>query len=406
MRRAVCFVALAALAQDPAGTLEKAREGILPKLTRLPKMVCVETIDRRYFPREPDDAEPACEIIAQNRKKGRNRPKLGYTDRVRVAVTINGDREIYSWTGPEPPSYSVEDILHPGPIGTGAFASHLLDIFTNPAVQFRLVEERPEALEYGFRVPIESSRYLIRAGGDWLATGYSGSFRMARDSRNISQFTVETNELPPETSLCEISSVLEFSDGEGWFVPKTSTSHDVLRDASETDSVTTISDCQETAVLAPARQLSAGPALPANILLTLISNTPFDSDVTAAGDTISATIADAREERSKEKLEWLVGATVRGRITRVEHRKTTFQFSVAFETLDVKGAVSPFYAKLIHNPPFALFPVPEKSTLPPPSGYGRKDCSGAFLFDSRSAHFVLRAPFESKWLTIPPDAAN
>lgn len=103
---------------------------------------------------------------------------------------------------------------------------------------------------------------------------------------------------------------------------------------------------------------------------------------------------------------WLAGATVRGWITRVEHRKTTFLFSVAFETLDLKGVVSPFYAKLIHNSPFALFPVPEKSTSPRPSGHGRRDWSATFMFDSRASHYVFRASFESKWLTTAPDAAN
>ena len=408
MRQAVWLVALAAFAQDPAGTLERAREKILPRLTRLPKMICVETIDRRYFPRENQAGPaPACETIGLDRKRGRNAPRLGYTDRVRVAVTIVDGREIYSWTGAEPPSYSVEDILHPGPIGTGAFAGHLLDIFVNPAVQFRLLEEGSETLEYGFRVPIEGSRYSVRAGGEWVTTGYSGSFRIERGSQNIDRFTVQTNELPPETSLCETASILEFSAGTDWLVPKTGTTHDVMRDASETDSTTTIADCREATAPMPERQPTAGPALPPNILLSLAFNTPFDSDLTAAGDAISATIAEAHPEGSKDaKLAWLAGATVKGRITRVEHRQRSFLFSVAWETFEVNGVRSPFYAKLIHNAPFALVPVPEKSTFPPPSGHGRKDWSATFVFDSRASRYVLRAPFESKWLTTAADAAN
>ncbi len=411
MRWAIGFVALAALAQDPAGTLEKAREKILPKLTGLPKAMCVETIDRRYFPREQSGPAPTCETIALDRKKGRNAPRLEYSDRVRVAVTIAADREIYSWTGRDTPSYSVEDILHPGPIGTGAFASHLLDLFTSPDVRFRLLEEGPEALEYGFRVPVEASHYLIRAGGDWLATGYSGSFRIERGSQNISRLTVQTNELPPQTSMCEITSLLEYTDGEPWFVPKSSTGHDVMRDGYETDSSTTISDCRHATATstAPPRQPTAGPALPLNILLSLVSNTPFDSDLTAAGDPISAMIGDAHTQGSTKdawKFAWLLGATVSGRITRVEHRMPeTWQFSVAFETLDVKGVVSPFYATLVHEP-FERYIVPKKSISPPPSGHGRKDWSATFVFHSRASRYVLRAPFESRWLTTAPNTAN
>jgi len=125
-----------AFAQDASRTLEQARDKILSQVTHLPKLVCVETIDRSYFSRpNPPDPPPSCEQIAIDRKKGRNRPKLDYTDRVRVAVTFTRDREIFSWTGSAPISYSVEDILNPGPIGTGAFAAHLIDIFGNPSVR-------------------------------------------------------------------------------------------------------------------------------------------------------------------------------------------------------------------------------------------------------------------------------
>jgi hypothetical protein len=57
----------------------------------MPKLVCVETIDRSYFSRgDPPYPLPSCEQIAIDRKKGRNKPKLDYTDRVRVAVAIAG----------------------------------------------------------------------------------------------------------------------------------------------------------------------------------------------------------------------------------------------------------------------------------------------------------------------------
>lgn len=245
-----------------------------------------------------------------------------------------------------------------------------------------------------------------KGSAGWVATGYSGSFRIQRDAQSIGRFTILTNELAPETSMCETSSVLEFGDGAGWFVPRLSTAHDVMRDGSETDSMTTISNCREATAALPAREPNAGPTLPPNILLSLVFNVPLDSDLTAAGDAISATIAEAREEGAKDaKFAWLLGGTVSGRITRVEHRKPTiFVFSVALETLTVKGVVSPFYAKLIHNPPFALFPVAEKSTSPPPSGHERRDWSATFMFDSRASRYVLRAPFESKWLTTAPES--
>jgi hypothetical protein len=101
MRLAVwALAAVAAFAQDASRTLEQARDKILSQITHLPKYVCVETIDRSYFSRpNPPDPPPSCEQIAIDRKKGRNRPKLDYTERVRVAVTFTRDRRFFP--GPE-----------------------------------------------------------------------------------------------------------------------------------------------------------------------------------------------------------------------------------------------------------------------------------------------------------------
>src|SRR5580692_7622609 len=156
MRLAIWLAATAALAQDASRPLEEARNKIMAKAAHLPTYACVETIDRSYYSRtNTPDPPPSCERIDIDRKKGRSHMKLDSTDRIRVAVAVTGDRELYSWTGSAPSSYSVEDILRPGPIGTGGFAGHLLAIFRNPSVQFRVLGERADATEYGFRVPIE-----------------------------------------------------------------------------------------------------------------------------------------------------------------------------------------------------------------------------------------------------------
>jgi hypothetical protein len=69
--------------------LEKARDKVLAEAPRLPKYVCVETIDRSYFSRrEPPEDAPSCERIAVDRKKGRYHLKLDATDRLRVSVAI------------------------------------------------------------------------------------------------------------------------------------------------------------------------------------------------------------------------------------------------------------------------------------------------------------------------------
>jgi hypothetical protein len=178
------------LAQDPSETLEKVRAELLAKASRLSSYTCVETIDRSYFSQPA--SRQSCEQIAIDRKKGRDKLNLVAADRLRVRVGFQQDREIYSWIGRAPLAHPVDDILEPGPMETGAFAAHLLDIFSNPGVRFRLLEEKRDALEYGFRVPVDASRMRVRAGAKWVLASYTGSFDIDRTSLDVRRFTIET----------------------------------------------------------------------------------------------------------------------------------------------------------------------------------------------------------------------
>jgi len=172
MKRAIGLVAIAALAQDPFETLEKARDKMLAEIPTRPRYTCVETIDRSYFSRHSLLASyPSCERLSADRKAGRAKLRLDATDRLRVEVAVTQGTEIYSWTNPASFSYSVEQILQFGPTGTGAFAAYLIDIFGNPSVRFQALEKQSENLQYSFRVPIEASRLLIKAGTQWRSAG-------------------------------------------------------------------------------------------------------------------------------------------------------------------------------------------------------------------------------------------
>ncbi len=273
-----------------------------------------------------------------------------------------------------------------------------------------MLAEGPEAVDYGFQVPVEASHYFVGARGEWLAAGYSGSFQVDRKSLDIKRYAVESDELPPRTSGCEISSVLEFGSpqaaGAGWFVPAKSTAHDVLRDTTETDSVTAISDCLAPSPAPAAHPSSQGAPLRPGIALTLALNAPIDSGVAAAGDAISASITEAYFAGTQAvEFPRLKGATVSGRIVRVEHRMARhgdppyFVISVAFDTLEANGVVSPFYARLFGLPKGVTRPLPRK--MPGP---GNRDWPGSFRFTNRNPRLVVEAPFYSKWLTTAPDA--
>lgn len=397
MRRAVLLLAASAFAQDPSTTLERASDKVLKGSAGLAKYVCVETIDRQYYSRVPPPAPRSvlsCERIVLDRKNGAVQLKLEKTDRLRLAVTVTQDREIFSWTGAAPASHHVDDILNSGPISTGAYAAHLLDLFTNPAVRFHLLRQQAPAIEYGFRVPLEASRAVTRGNGEWLPTGYQGSLRIDSDSLDIERLEVETEELPPATGMCQHSSVMEFhgrqAGGTGWFLPAASRSHDVLRDARETENSATISDCREGASVPPAPSYDAPPLEP-GVHVKLSLDMAIDTDVAAAGDPISATVSLPMS---------LAGARLTGRIAAVIHQfepSPYFFIALAFDTLERNGKAAPFFGRLL-GPHKGLMLV---STDWPNGMFGFGVNKG---MDPR--RYIVPAGFRSEWFTMAARVAE
>jgi hypothetical protein len=250
----VAIVLLCAQSQDPADVLEQARDKLIPRLPPT-GYTCIATIDRRFFsPRRPPFISRSCEQISMDRKKGRTKLQLDKTNRVRVNVVLTRPDEIYSWTGPGSFSRRVDEILQAGPIGTGEFGAYLLEIFNNPPVQFRVLRQNENKLEYGFRVPVEASNNLFWDGAQWRAAGFDGSFVIDPSWLELKQLTLETGELPRDTSMCEATSTLDLPSGSaGVLLPIRTESHFVMRDSTETERVTTFSDCRQSPETAPER---------------------------------------------------------------------------------------------------------------------------------------------------------
>jgi hypothetical protein len=147
--------------------------------------------------------------------------------------------------------------------------------------------------------------------------------------------------------------------------------------------------------------------LPPGLTVFLVFKAPIDTAVAAAGDVISATVAEpVYTGRQGKDAVVLPGSTVTGRIIRMAYQRNpepAFLIFVAFDALEANGAVSPFYAKLV-------FPKTAESEKPPGNrnmmltGHGLKDWPlGMFGFRApRDGHLVVRVPFKSKWLTTAP----
>ena len=62
-----------------------------------------------------------------------------------LEVAVSEGHEIYAWPGATRfDTRDVDEIIRQGPIGTGAFGTHLIGVFDNPSVDFHYVGEKPD----------------------------------------------------------------------------------------------------------------------------------------------------------------------------------------------------------------------------------------------------------------------
>jgi hypothetical protein len=402
---------------NPADLLEQARDKVIARLPPL-GYSCIATINRSYFRLQtPPDTPKSCEEISADRKKSRTELQLAKTDRLRLQVVLTSAGEIYSWTGLGGFSRDVEEVIHSGDIGTGGLGARLDAIFANPLVRFRLLGQTGKDLEFGFRVPVEASSSLVKAGVQWRKTGYGGSLAIDPASLEIKRLTIETEELPAETSMCESSTTLEYPPGStGVLLPSTVRTRDLNRDTTETEWVTTFSDCREAPEKTPERPRA--PLFPPTwaVPFKLVLAVPIDTSTVAAGDVITARLAEAMLGPPSSKMWAPAGSTLTGRIMRIEHylrkldytdakahavhtgRRYFFLIWVDFDTIEANGVVSSIRARLTcgesfdanHHCPFAIM------------SDQKWDRALTFDTDSPNVNVVVPAGYTSTWLTGDP----
>ena len=205
----------------------------------------------------------------------------------------------------------------------------------------------------------------------------------------------QSEELPPETMMCELSTTNEYQ-GEntlGLLLPIVSRSHNIMRDTTETDRVTTLSNCRESTAPPSTREPDAALVLPERIPFELALATPIDTASAAAGDVISARLTGPLLGSSGKVLA-PTGATATGRIVRMEHHlgpRNYFLVSMAFDTLQVSGAEFRLYARSYWNGD-AMLSRQEHEDGP----------MGTFLFPGGTSRYVISAGHKSEWRTTAP----
>ena len=416
---------------DPSTVLARTRDKVVGLEERLPRYTCRQTVNRTYFrstikPR----SGTSCDQFAGDNKLGRRRLQIEATDRLRLDVIVTGGQEVFSWAGASHfDSRWIAEIIGEGPVGTGAFGTFLFDIFRNDGVNFEFVTTArlrdKVMLQYAYQVPEEASHYYTRrTDKKWSTTAFSGSLWVNPETDELERLTVLTSELPPETGACTAETRVDYQTvrlGTGGFLlALESELHFLLRDGTESTSISTYEGCREYAAESslsvgeppiaaqPRIVATSSPpvSIPNGVPVTLALVTPINTDTAAAGDVIAAKVKRSVLDPKSQRNLISAGAIVQGRIVRLEHRflpTPHFLISISWATIADHNAVAPFFARIAqadsgHPNGQAYFQNGRLRIWLPPPGESQR-AGGWFILPTQKKTYVVQPGYETEWLT-------
>ncbi len=427
-------LALAVVLSVPAGfaqdhvaearaILERAREQVIHTTQRLPKYVCVETIERSYL-KPPNGYKPvvACPAIT-----GKSNPNLRVMaeDRLRIEVTVAEGGELNSW--PQASKFDtrgIDEMVKGGPTSTGAFGINLMQVFQNAGAKYDLTGVKTydgqKTFLFHYSVPLSTSNYMVKMmDGGWWKTPYSGEFDIAGEGAELKRLMIETDLLSPDSGMCRARTVnlyhhVKLGDSE-FLLPLTSVLETVRPDGSGTESVTTFSGCHEYGAESVIRfdadensdnhgearhEGAKAEPLPSGIVIELRMESAIETDAAAAGDIVWARIVNPVKAAKSSRVLLPAGVRVRGRIVQAMHYLSEdggFDLRMEFDRYEMNGATVPFAALLLSG----------KSRIPGAEVVLRGEGSaGALTIRTKAPKTVLPKGFTAKWMTAPVSRAK
>jgi hypothetical protein len=344
------------------------------------------------------------------------------TDRLRLDVALAEGREIYSWAGARKfEEGEIDELIPDGAMGTGPFATMLLSVFRGRAPRFtyegQTTLDHRLVFEYSFRIPQEESRYKIKAGKDWVTTGYTGTLWADVKTAELVRLAVRTDELAPATQSCETQTTLDYNMVKlgtiAYLLPVATKQRFISRDGSEAENRVEFASCREYRSdskvtfgggIAELTKADDGPRVaPASfeggLAVTIDLESTIHSNRAAAGDVIHGRLA--------KPIGTVVqaGAALEGRLMRVELRhgsRPEVVIALRWETIELGGRKSPI-ALLPARKLADLKVITERITmarrgveieLPPESDR----LHGVYHFPGRRA--VVESGFRTEWKTL------
>ncbi|HUI54058.1 MAG TPA: hypothetical protein VLY04_03750 [Bryobacteraceae bacterium] len=358
---------------DPVEVLARLRDRVVEHASGVPNHTCVETVQRDRYEPSAGRAAKSCDTLLAARKQAVNRLRLSTTDWLRLDVGMAEGREIFSWVGaPKFEEGEIDELIPEGAFGTGPFASMLLSVFESRTLRFMFDGETALdgrlVLSYSFRVPLEESTYRMKARGEWVTTGYTGTLMVDPETSDLVRFLLRTEELPAATNTCEVDTTLNYGmvplGGFEYLLPKSTQQRFIGREGTESENNVTFASCREflgESTLTFGHKPAAGEdasavrpraTLPAGLPLIIELASPFILGKAAAGDRIEGRLAEPLHDAPAQKVLAPAGAHVAGRLTRVELRHPgagEYTVALRWESLEIDGEKVPLSLKPIRQ---------------------------------------------------------
>jgi hypothetical protein len=203
MKAAIVFVAAICAAQVTPATgdiaqtqLTEVRAGMGRTLRSLPNYVCLQKTERLR--------------ASQSKAK----PKA--VDTIELEIAHVGDKEMYSWPGRNMFADSqLQKELSSGLVGTGAYASQVIDILFGPKTQFRwvgkeLLGERA-TLRWDFTVPKSDSNWRVGLVERSATVGAEGSFWADAGTLAVARLVAHATQLPARFPLKSVTRTIDYA---------------------------------------------------------------------------------------------------------------------------------------------------------------------------------------------------
>ncbi|MGA3017024.1 MAG: hypothetical protein ABSF62_07890 [Bryobacteraceae bacterium] len=420
----VCGLAVSLEAQpDPRDLILQVRDRVNDSVSRLPKYMCTQTIDRLQYEPAAGKQVPRCEDGPAQRDL-----HVTTSDRLRFDVGVTSAGEIYSWAGARRfDDRSLFDLVREGSISNGIFAAFLIAIFRNEEATFSYngdtTEDTRSLSEFGFRVPLEKSHYVFIGGNARVTTAYEGEIFVDPKTSDLVRMVVRTSGLAPETGSCQATTVLDYGrvrlEGGDFLLPTLARSQVRNISGTKSENRTVFSNCHEFlgestvtfdpppdagAAATAASPAPVAPALPAGLRFTVSTTQDIPIATAAAGDLIQAKLTTAIRGAANEVLA-PAGAGITARLVRIRQyfgRVSAVSLGLKLETIELGGATVPLRAR----PNFALrrftgHPADRTSQveLGTLSDLEDRDLV-VFEFRSDRPQGVISHGLESGWITI------